>query len=95
VAVTATALFPSTVHGPVPEHVPLQPAKVEPAAGVAVSVTRVPPGYVPLQALPQLIPEGLLVTVPLPFPDFVTLTVESDGIEPHASPEYADSPESL
>jgi hypothetical protein len=95
VAVTVTALFPSTVHGPVPEHVPLQPAKVEPGAGVAVSVTRVPPGYVPLQALPQLIPEGLLVTVPLPLPDFVTLTVESDGIEPHASSEYGDSAELL
>jgi hypothetical protein len=44
VAVTVTALLPSTVQGPVPEHVPLQPANVEPVAGVAVSVTSVPPG---------------------------------------------------
>lgn len=31
-----------TVHGPLPEQAPLQPAKLEPAAGVAASVTEVP-----------------------------------------------------
>ena len=31
-----------TVHAPVPVHAPLQPVNVEPAAGVAVSVTTVP-----------------------------------------------------
>jgi hypothetical protein len=92
VVVTVTALFPSTLQGPVPEHAPLQPPNVAPAAGVAVSVTSVPPGYVALQPLPQLIPEGLLVTVPLPLPLLITLMLESDGTEPHASPEYADSP---
>jgi hypothetical protein len=45
-----------------------------------------------VQPLPQLIPEGLLVTVPLPLPLLITLTVESDGTGPHASSEYADSP---
>jgi len=55
---------------------PLHPAKVEPAAGVAVKVTDVPLLYVPEQVLPQLIPPGLLVTVPLPVPDFATERVK-------------------
>src|SRR5437667_9729918 len=43
VAVTVVAALRVTVHVPVPEQPPpLQPLKVEPAAGVAVSVTAVP-----------------------------------------------------
>jgi hypothetical protein len=43
VAVTAVAADIVTVHEPVPEQPPpLQPLKVEPAAGVAVNVTAVP-----------------------------------------------------
>jgi len=43
VAVTACARFMVTVHVPVVfVHAPLQPAKVEPVAGVAVNVTGVP-----------------------------------------------------
>ena len=43
VAVTDVAAFMVTEHVPVPEHPPpLQPAKVEPPAGAAVSVTDVP-----------------------------------------------------
>src|SRR5438093_9640743 len=41
--VTVVAAETETTHDPVPEHPPpLQPPKVEPAAGVAVSVTAVP-----------------------------------------------------
>ena len=58
---------------------PVQPPKVEPLAGVAVNVTVVPLLYKAEQVLPQLIPAGLLVTVPLPVPDevavFTTVTV--------------------
>jgi hypothetical protein len=61
-----------TVHAPVPEQAPPQPAKVEPAAGVAVSVTEVPWPYVSAQSAPQLMPAGEEVTVPLPVPDLVT-----------------------
>src|SRR4051812_41126412 len=53
-------------HGPVPLHAPLQPVKVAFAAGVAVRVTTAPIGIWALHAAPQLIPEGLEVTVPLP-----------------------------
>ena len=42
VAVTATFASRVTVQVPVPAHAPLQPAKVEPAAGVAVKVMLVP-----------------------------------------------------
>ena len=59
--------------------VPLQPAKVDPVSGAAVKVTRVPLLYVPEQVLPQLMPAGLLVTVPLPVPDFVIERVKVCG----------------
>ena len=43
-AVTLNAPLIVTVHVPAPEQAPLQPVNSEPAAGVAVSVTEVPPG---------------------------------------------------
>ena len=51
--------------GDVPEHPPDHPVKVELASGVAVRSTTVP-------AL-KVVPAGLLLTVPLPVPDLVTL----------------------
>jgi hypothetical protein len=56
----------------VPGQLPDQPPKVEPLAGVAVNVTTVFSGNVAEQALPQLIPAGLEVTIPLPVPASVT-----------------------
>src|SRR5207253_1191692 len=59
---------------PVPEQrPPLQPVKVEPAAGVAVRVMVVPLAKLAEQVAPQLIPAGELVTVPLPVPAVVTV----------------------
>jgi len=51
-----------------PEQAPLQPENALPAAGTAVSVTRVPLANVWLHPLEpaQLMPAGLEVTVPLP-----------------------------
>ena len=54
---------------------PLQPPKLDPAAGVAVSVTLWTTVNGALQAAPQLMPAGLLVTVPLPVPTFVIVRV--------------------
>jgi len=51
---------------PVPVQAPLQPAELDPAAGVEVKVTCVPLAKLALQVAPQLIPGGELVTVPLP-----------------------------
>jgi hypothetical protein len=49
-----------------PVHAPLKPEKVDPAAAVADSVTPVPSLKFAAQVVGQLIPPGLLVTVPLP-----------------------------
>ncbi len=75
--VTVMLEFIDTVQVPVPlQPPPLQPAKVESAAGVAVSVTEVPMLWTPEQFAPQSIPAGLLVTVPLPVPDVFTVRVK-------------------
>lgn len=73
-AVTAVAAAIVTTQVPVPVQPPLQPAKTEPAAGVAVSVTVLPAEYEAEQALPQLIPAGLLAMDPRPVPATVTLS---------------------
>ena len=70
-AVTVVAVLTVTAQVPVPEQAPLQPAKDEPAAGVAVRVMAVPGVTDCEQAVPQLMPAGLLVTVPEPVPLFV------------------------
>src|SRR5439155_14989 len=74
VAVTVVAAEIVTVQAPVPEQPPpLQPVKVEPAAGAAVSVTAVPLAKLAEQVAPQVIPAGLLVTVPVPVPALETV----------------------
>ena len=66
----------ATVHGLVPEQPPpLQPVKVKPAAGVAVSTTAVPLANEAEHVAPQAIPLGALVTVPLPAPLGLTVNV--------------------
>ncbi|HZU42557.1 MAG TPA: hypothetical protein VE994_07800 [Terriglobales bacterium] len=60
-----------------PEHAPLQPPK-PPDVMFAVNVTTVPCGNDALHVAGQLIPEGVLVTVPVPGPEMVTLSA-SDG----------------
>jgi hypothetical protein len=78
VAVTVVAAVSVTVQVPVPEHPPpLQPVKVEPAAGTAVRVTTVPLAQAAIQVEPQEIPAGLLVTVPTPEPVLLTVRVKA------------------
>jgi hypothetical protein len=68
--------FIVTVQVPVPaQPLPLQPVKVEPLSAVAVKVTDVSGLNCALQVDPQLIPEGELVTVPVPAPDLPTVRV--------------------
>src|SRR5438067_1517807 len=77
VAVTVVPAETVTTHVPVPEQPPpLQPLKVEPAAGVAVSVTAVPLAKLAEQVTPQLMPTGALVTVPLPVPALLTVSAK-------------------
>ena len=75
-AVTDRAAFMLTVQllPDVLSH-PVQPVKIVRNDGVAVSVTLVPLMKDAEQLLPQLIPAGLEVTVPLPRPDFSTVSV--------------------
>jgi len=77
VAVTVVAAFIVTVQVPVPEQPPpLQPLKVEPVAAAAVRVTIVPVAYDAEHVVPQVMPVGELVTVPLPAPAFETVRVD-------------------
>jgi hypothetical protein len=72
--VAVTAAFVATEHGPVPAQAPLQPAKVEPAAGVAVRVTVELERNEALQVGPQSMLAGDDTTVPAPVPALLTLT---------------------
>ena len=73
VAFALFAVFIVTIQVPVPVQIPLQPTKLEPLAGVAVSVTIVPSTKSVTQVVPQLIPAGALLTVPVPEPVLVIL----------------------
>ena len=75
-AVTDVAALSVTVHVPVPVQPPLQPLKIEPAAGAAVKVTAVPLANAAAQVVPQAMPAGALVTVPLPAPVLLTVSVK-------------------
>jgi hypothetical protein len=60
---------------------PDHPAKVVPDSGAAVNTTAVPLGKLALQLPGQLIPAGLLVTVPVPVPALFTVIVgEPDAV---------------
>ncbi len=80
VAVTGAGLsVMAGVHVPVPLHgvplPPLQPSKLQPLAGTAVSVGGVPSGKLDEHVPGQEIPAGMLVTVPCP----TTLTPRSEA----------------
>src|SRR5437879_9828953 len=77
IAVTACAALIVTVQVPVPEQPPpLQPEKVEPAAGAAVKVTELPLAHVAEPAAPpRTKATGARGAAPLPAPAFRTLSV--------------------
>lgn len=80
-AVTDCAAFIVTTHAPVPvQPPPLQPAKLEQVAGVAVKVTLEEAAKETLHCPPHLsIPAGLLETVPVaPLPSTLTVSTNSD-----------------
>jgi hypothetical protein len=75
VAVTELAAVSVTLQAPVPVQAPDHPANVDPALAVGVSVTAVPLAKPALHVVGQLIPAGLLVTVPEPVPAVCTVSV--------------------
>lgn len=66
-----------TLHEPVPEQAPPQPVNADPDAGLAPRLTEVPAANVVEHVVPQLIPAGALVMVPLPVPAKLTPSVNS------------------
>src|SRR5262249_21306835 len=74
VAVTARAALIVTLHAVVPVQLRLQPVKVESVAATAVRVTAVLLVNDAVHAVPQEMPVGALVTVPLPVPVLVTVS---------------------
>ena len=73
VAVTLRAAVMLTVQLlALPEQEPTQPAKVLPVAACAVKVTEELAAKLPEHVLPQSMPLGELVTVPLPLPERAT-----------------------
>lgn len=65
-AVTLRDTIIVNLHGPEPLHGPLQPEKMVPGSGIAVSVTVELFLYDVLHFLPQSIPLSMEVTVPFP-----------------------------
>jgi hypothetical protein len=74
VAPTVAAAFMVTLQVDVPLQAPVQPAKVELAAGVGVSVTAVPAAKLAAHVVPQLMPAGVLAMLPVPVPEGVTVS---------------------
>jgi len=74
VAVTEASAAAIMLQAPAPLQAPDQPANVELAFGVAVNVIAVPAAKLALHVVPQLMPAGVLLTVPAPVPAATTLT---------------------
>jgi hypothetical protein len=73
VAVTESVAVRVTLQVAAPVHAPPQPAKALLVPGVSLSVIWVFGGKLAEQVVGQLIPAGLLVTVPVPAPAMVTV----------------------
>jgi len=85
VAPTVRLAFMLTVQiGPFAVSQPVQALKAEPASAVAVSVTTVPAANPLPQPLPQLMPGGLLITLPLPFLSSVSRGLQDPDVQPLA-----------
>lgn len=67
--------MPVTVQTPVPEQSPLHPTNAEPDAAAAFNATDVTSSNWAEQVVPQLMPPGVDVTVPLPLPSLLIVIV--------------------
>ena len=87
---TDLAAVTLTTQVPVPTQAPDQPANVDPTSAAAVSVTVAPLPKLAEQVVPQLIPAGLDVTVPLPVPARDTVTVKARCVNVAVTDAAAD-----
>jgi hypothetical protein len=96
-AVTVWFALSVTVHVPVPVQAPVHPTNVELIPGAAVNVIVEPDAYSSVQSVPQSMPEGADVIVPVPLPLAATFSaneiVESIGTSPERqTPPMHSSP---
>jgi hypothetical protein len=76
VAVTVVAPARVSVHAPAPAHPPPDhPVRTDVESGAGTSVITVPPSNAAAHVAPHAIPDGVEVTVPLPDPAFITVSV--------------------
>src|SRR5580658_718449 len=80
VAITELAALSVTLQLAVPVQAPLQPAKVLLVPGVSLSVIWLFCAKLAEHVVGQLIPAGLLVTVPVPAPAMVTVIAGGGGV---------------
>jgi hypothetical protein len=73
VAVTFVLALISMEHVSVPLHGPPQPENIDSLVGVGVNIIDTPAAKMELQVVPQLIPAGELVIVPVPDPKSVVV----------------------
>jgi hypothetical protein len=76
-AVTEVAAVTEVEQVPVPLQAPPHPENVKPVPGISVRTTWVLAAKLALQVVGQLIPEGVLVTVPVPETDTARVYVEA------------------
>src|SRR5437899_9154839 len=79
-AVIALSVLMVRVQEAVPEQSPCQPANTDPPPAVAVRMTVEPPAKLARQVWPQLIPDGLLVTLPDPWLATVSRCVTGEAL---------------
>ena len=78
-APTTCDAFIVTEQAPVPEQAPVQPANTELACGLAVRSTVEPESNAAEQLVVHAIPAGVLLTVPIPVPEVLTVSVNCGG----------------
>jgi hypothetical protein len=86
VAVTNWSEFAMGLHELLPVQGPLQPENSDPGEAKALRLTAVPSAKLAAQDdVPQLMPDGLLVTVPWPLPDSITASACVVAMPPPSS----------
>lgn len=82
-----------TLQGPVPVHAPDHPANNDPPLPVAVKLTPAPVLNMAVQVCPQLMPDGLLLIVPVPVPELITVNcIVVGAVLPPPLPEPLPEP---